>query len=178
MQEKLQNERIVLQRFKFGDEQLIYQAIKNSYNEISPWLDWLTPHYSIKNAGDFVRFQVQNWNEDVEYTYTIRNRNNDFIGVIGLHVFDNNNDVASIGYWVDSRYTRKGFCSDAVQLLVQNAIPQLNLIRVEIIVALNNHASQRVAEKAGACFEAILKNRIRIRGLPVDAKVFAFTNPA
>ncbi|MCB1604285.1 MAG: GNAT family N-acetyltransferase, partial [Xanthomonadales bacterium] len=111
-------------------------------------------------------------------TYIIRNQNRDFIGVIGLHVFDNNNDVASIGYWVDSRYTCKGYCSDAVQLLVQNAIPQLNLIRVEIIVALNNHASQRVAEKAGASFEAVLKNRIRIRGLPVDAKVFAFTNPA
>jgi len=91
-----------------------------------------------------------------------------------LHVYDTQNDVASIGYWVNTPQTGKGFCTQAVRLLVENTMKALNLIRIEIIVAVDNIASQKVAEKAGAQFEAVLKNRIRLRGLAVDANMFAF----
>lgn len=175
MLESFADKRIKIKRLQLQDGAEIYQAIKHSYREISPWLDWLTPHYSQQNADDFVKFQRHNWNEDIEYSYAIRKTDGTFLGVISLHVFDNNNDVASIGYWIDTRHTGRGYCTDAVKLLVKHCIKILNLIRIEIIIAVNNEASQRVAEKSGACFEAVLKHRIRIKGLPVNARVYAFT---
>jgi ribosomal-protein-serine acetyltransferase len=176
MQEKLFNHDIKLERLKVSDSKELYQAIKSSYSEISLWLDWLTPTYTISSAEDFIYLQINNWTNELEYTFAIRNNTGDFLGVISLHLFDKQNDVASIGYWMNSDFTGKGYCTQALKLIVANALKTLDLIRIEVIVANENRASQKVAEKAGTQFESLQKNRLRIKGLPIDAKMYVFTN--
>ncbi|MBL4661136.1 MAG: GNAT family N-acetyltransferase [Alcanivoracaceae bacterium] len=176
MFEPLTSGRIVLAKYKLRDSLPIYQAIKNSLLEISPWATWLSPNYSLKSAEDFVALQMKNWTDNIEFSFTIKDIDNSFLGVISLHIFDPANNVANIGYWINSQYIRKGYCTEAVQLLVVNAFKQLNLIRIELIAGVNNIASQRVAEKAGAQFEGILKNRIRPNGMASDARLYAFIN--
>ena len=170
----LKNDSIILTRLKTEDDSLIYKALKSSITEISPWLNWLNEDYDLTRAREFIKLQIKNWDEGIEYTYAIRNISGEFVGVISLHLFDMQNDVASIGYWINSEFTCKGFCSQALKLLVQNSLKPLNLIRIEVIVALKNKASQRVAEKSGAIYEGILKNRIRPKGIATDAKMYAF----
>jgi RimJ/RimL family protein N-acetyltransferase len=173
----LSNGSIVLSRLKSEDAVLIYNALKASIAEISPWLSWLDPNYNLDRADEFINLQINNWDEDIEYTYAIKNTQGEFVGVISLHLFDIQNDVASIGYWINSQCTGNGYCTQAVKLLVKNALKPLNLIRIEIIVAIQNKASQRVAEKAGAIYEGVLKNRIRPKSIATDAKMYAFFNP-
>jgi RimJ/RimL family protein N-acetyltransferase len=45
--------------------------------------------------------------------------------------------------------------------------------RVEIVVAVGNHASERVARKSGALHECVARNRLWIRDQPVAASVFS-----
>ncbi len=174
MIERFSNEKIQLCRLKKSDAIDVYHALKHSINEISPWLNWLTEEYDLKSADKFIALQINNWLKNEEFTYAIKTLKGEFVGMIGLHMFDSVNDVASIGYWVDSRLTNKGYCTQAVKLLASSCLKLLNLIRIEIIVAIKNLASQKVAENAGAHFEAILKNRIRLNGEPVDAKIYVF----
>jgi len=176
MFEPLIGDRIVLAKYKRQDSLSIYQAINNSVTEISPWATWLSANYSLKSTEDFVALQMANWAANIEFSFTIKDFDRSLLGVISLHVFDPANNVANIGYWIDSQYTRKGYCTEAVQLLMENAFKQLNLIRIELIAGVNNIASQRVAEKAGAQFEGILKNRIRPNGIASDARLYAFIN--
>jgi len=175
MLEKIESQNIVLQRYSMEDSAAVFHAIKHSYAEISPWLDWLTPHYSLKDAEKFIKRQIQNWHDGLEYTFAIKNHSGDFLGTIALHIYDRQNDVASVGYWIDSRYSGQGNCSQALRLLVNNTLRLLHLIRIEIIVATTNYASQKVALNAGAVFEAVLKHRIRINGKATDANIYAFT---
>jgi len=174
MFEKLNNGGIFLSRFEQQDSQTIFQAVIDSKHEISPWFSWLTPQYCQIDANDFVTLQIDNWNKNLEYTFTIKNIQGSLLGIIGLHIFDPQNDVASIGYWIHTKYTGKGYCTQALRLLINNALKPLNLIRIELLIATKNIASQRVAEKAGGIFEATLKNRIRLNGLAVDANIYAF----
>ena len=174
MIDKLTSDELILQRYKKEDAGDLLSAIKYSYDEISLWLNWLTSSYDLKAAQEFITIQLNNWSDDIEYTFVIRNLKGDFLGTIALHQYDKQNDVASIGYWMNSKYCGKGYCTQAVKLLVKNAFKQLNLIRIEIIVATENIASQRVAIKSGAQFEAVLKNRIRLHGKAVDANMNAF----
>jgi len=176
MFETIKNEKLVLSRFKLTDSEQIFDALIASRKEISPWLSWLTPTYSLKSAKDFVTLQIDNWNKNIEYTYSVKNKKGDFLGVVSLQMFDTQNDVASIGYWMNTQFTNKGYCTEALKLLISQAFIPLNLIRVEIIVAIENKASQQVAIKSGATFEAILKNRLRIKGVASDAKIYTFTN--
>ena len=172
---KFGNNSLVLERFKVSDSEDILNALIFSYQEIAPWLNWLTPEYNLKSAEDFVYLQIDSWNKNIEYTFTIRNHSGHLLGVIGLHCFDKQNDVAMIGYWMNSKFTGNGYCTQALKLLVENSLAPLDLIRIEVMVALENKASQKVAENAGATFEAVLKNRVRLNGIAIDAKMYAFT---
>ena len=173
MQELLSNNSIVLKRYSLQDSDDLLLSIKQSYNEIAPWMSWLTQSYDLKAAQEFINIQINNWDDDLEYTYAIRNHQGDFLGTIGIHLYDKLNGVASIGYWMSTQHCCKGYCTQAVKLLAKNTLKQLNLIRIEIIVATQNKASQRVAIKSGAKFEAILKNRIKLHGKAIDANMNA-----
>ena len=175
MLEKLCNEDIVLERLKQSDSESVYQAVISSRAEISPWLSWLNSRYNQKACDDFIKLQIINWDTDTEYTYAIKNSSNEILGMIGLHIFDLQNDVASIGYWMNTKFTGKGYCTQALKLLVNNAMLPLNLIRIEVIVATTNFASQKVVLKAGGVFEAELKNRIRLNGKAINANMYCFT---
>jgi RimJ/RimL family protein N-acetyltransferase len=174
MIEILENNKIKLSKYSEADVDLIYDAIKYSYTEIAPWASWLTPSYSQKDAEKFVDIQIANWDSKEEFCFTNKDKENHFLGVINIHIFDQNNDVASIGYWMNTKFTNKGICTQALKLLVKSAFKYLNLNRIEVIVALSNIASQKVAEKAGAKFESIQKNRVSPNGLPQDAKMYVF----
>lgn len=50
-----------------------------------------------------------------------------------------------------------------------------NLIRLEVVVAAGNDASQWVAEKAGACREGTLLKRLLLHGVAHDAVMFSLT---
>ncbi|GAI78286.1 unnamed protein product, partial [marine sediment metagenome] len=65
--------------------------------------------------------------------------------------------------------TGQGIASRVVPLLTRYAFEHLGLKRVEIVVAVGNKASQRVAQKAGAVREGILRNRVVIGENVYDA---------
>jgi len=60
-----------------------------------------------------------------------------------------------------------------VLLVARFGFDELKLRRIEIVAAINNKASQRVAEKAGATREGILRNRLVVRDKVYDAVMFS-----
>jgi len=60
-----------------------------------------------------------------------------------------------------------------VRLAYQWAMVNTNLIRLEILIAVGNIASQRVAEKAGAVREGTLRKRLLLHDEPHDAVMFS-----
>jgi len=67
----------------------------------------------------------------------------------------------------------QGTATAVTLLLAQFAFNELALNRVEIVVAKNNIASIRVAEKAGALQEGTLRKRITVRENIYDAFLFS-----
>ena len=67
----------------------------------------------------------------------------------------------------------QGTATAVTLLLAQFAFNELALNRVEIVVAKNNIASIRVAEKAGALQEGTLRTRITVRENIYDTFLFS-----
>ena len=176
MLEKLTDNNVILERLKQSDSKAVYQAVLESFAEISPWLSWLNASYSQESCDEFIQLQIQNWQNNIEYTYAIKNLTGEIMGMIDLYLFDTQNDVACVGYWMNTKFIGRGLCTQALKLIIKNALVPLNLIRIELLVGTNNHASQRVVTKAGGIFEAVLKNRLRLNGLAVDANMYSFTH--
>lgn len=81
--------------------------------------------------------------------------------------------MGNLGYWVRTSRTRSGVASAATRLIARFGFLSLGLQRLEIVVAVGNQASERVAEKAGATREGVLRKRLLIHGQPHDAVLYS-----
>ena len=85
--------------------------------------------------------------------------------------------VANLGYWVRSSLAGRGIAAAAVRKLAPWAFEHTAVNRLEIVAAVANVRSQRVAEKVGAHRDAVLRKRALLRGAPTDAVLFSILRP-
>jgi|ERR1700748_187805 ribosomal-protein-serine acetyltransferase len=152
----------------------LYDAIVESRAELSPWMEWMHPAYSIAETEQWVTHCLKAWETDSSFGFTIVERHtSQILGGCSITMDRPAQRNGSLGYWIRTSRTKEGFASEAAALLAQFGFAQLGLIRIEIFVAAGNIASQCVAEKVGALREGLLRNRLLIRGEPRDAYVFS-----
>ena len=70
----------------------------------------------------------------------------------------------------------EGAARQGALLLREFGFQTLGLNRLEIVVAIGNLPSQRVAENVGAQFEGIQRKRLRVGEVAHDARMYAFIN--
>src|SRR5690606_2853331 len=95
------------------------------------------------------------------------------LGGISLTHIVKANRLANMGYWVRTSATGRGVASEAVRLAASYGFRELNLSRIEIAAIPQNIASRRVAERAGARFEALVRNRLVMHGKAYDAALYS-----
>jgi ribosomal-protein-serine acetyltransferase len=156
------------------DAEEMYAAIRESIAEIAPWLYFAHDGYSLKEARDFLKRCPRNWKKDTEYVFGIIDaRDGTYLGTCGLNRMDTENLRANLGYWTRTSRMGQGVAPAATVLLARWGFKELKLRRIEIIVATENVRSQRVAEKAGAYREGILRHRIKINDRMHDAVMYS-----
>ena len=83
------------------------------------------------------------------------------VGSSGLHRMDWTVPKFEIGYWCRSRFTGKGYMTEAVRGISAFAFEALDARRVEIRCDSQNHRSVKVAKRASFTFEGKLRNDTR-----------------
>ena len=165
---------IRLRRYHQEDAEPIYQAVRESMDEVSPWMPWCHPQYSLNDSIAWSTTRDDAWQKGEEYNFVIlSNEENQPLGVCGLNHIDNDNRIANLGYWVRTTRTDRGVATAAVLLLARFGFDALKLNRLEIVVAVNNKPSQKVAHKVGARQEGILRNRLIVRNNKYDAFMYS-----
>ena len=95
------------------------------------------------------------------------------VGGCGLNQYNQVNDFYNLGYWVRESHQRQGAGLAAITAITQFGFSELNLGRIEIVIARENAPSIALAEKAGALRECLARNRMKVHGSLVDAYVFS-----
>ena len=109
-----------------------------------------------------------------EYDFIIMDKNDEsFIGICGFNNINAEIRLANLGYWIRTGRKGQGIASTVVPMLAKFGFNNLKLHRLEIVVAEDNLPSQRVAEKAGALREGLLRNRLTVHGKILDAFMFS-----
>jgi RimJ/RimL family protein N-acetyltransferase len=98
-------------------------------------------------------------------------------GGISINQINVKHNFGVVGYWVRTSCQRRGIATQAVKLISEFGFKELKLTRLEIVIAEANQASQGVAERAGAVYEGIARNRLMIREHPINAAVFSLVPP-
>jgi ribosomal-protein-serine acetyltransferase len=166
-----------LRPYCLDDGRDLVEAVRESVSELQPWMPWCHSGYSITEARSWLAEQVAAFTSGTAYEFVIQASDGRYLGGCGLNQIDRVNRRANLGYWVRTSATRAGIATAAVEALRDWAFQNTDLIRLEIVVAVGNEASHRVAEKAGAIREGILYRRLLIRDLAHDSTMFSLTRP-
>jgi ribosomal-protein-serine acetyltransferase len=165
---------ITLRPYRASDIDVVYKAVRESISELSVWMSWCRPDYSIDETKTWIESQPGKWEKGEEYNFAISyNTGRLYLGGCGLNVIDRGCGIANLGYWTRTSRTNRGIATAATLLLARFAFNELKLNRVELTIAVDNQASLRVAVKAGTTREGILRNRVIKNDAPSDAVVFS-----
>ena len=167
-----------IRRYRLDDAAVVAEAARASVNEIQPWMPWCHPDFSIDESRSWLEANVPAFDTGTAFEFAIVSSDGKYLGGCGLNQIDALNKRANLGYWVRSAETRRGVATAAVRALRDWAFDHTDLIRLEIVVAVGNARSQRVAEKVGAVREGVLHRRLILHGAVHDATMFSLTRPS
>jgi RimJ/RimL family protein N-acetyltransferase len=129
-------------------------------------------------AVEWIRSRAPLAAEGREYSFAIVGRDGRFLGGCGVNQINRVHRFGNLGYWVRTSATRHGVATEAVRQVAEFAFRNVDLVRLEIVCAVGNDASQGVAERAGAVREGILRHRLILHGQPVDAVMYSLVRGA
>jgi len=165
---------VLLRPYRLSDIEQLYEAARESIPEVSVWLPWCHTGYSIKESREWVGARAEARQQGTAYDFTMVDPGDgSYLGGCGLNNISHEHKFANLGYWVRTSRTRRGLATAATRLLARFGFKELKLNRIEIVVATPNIASQRVAEKAGATREGVLRNRLVVGDKVYDAVMFS-----
>jgi ribosomal-protein-alanine N-acetyltransferase len=115
-----------------------------------------------KQFGEFLRRDGRGG----AYSFLIcRREDGVIVGSIGLfNIVRLRVQTAFIGYLVGAPYMRRGYATEAVQLLLRFAFRTLKLHRVEASIQPHNQASLAVVNRAGFTCEGYSRRLVKIGG--------------
>ncbi|HEY0142092.1 MAG TPA: GNAT family N-acetyltransferase [Thermoanaerobaculia bacterium] len=164
---------ISIRPYRTGDGAAFHRAAMESLPEVGPWMPWCTSGFTIEAAHSWAARQVESWAERREFEFILVNEADEFLGACGLNQIDALNRRANLGYWVRTSAVRRGIATAGVRLVERWAFANTDLARLELVIAVDNAASIRVAEKAGAVREGLLHHRLFLQGRSHDAWMFS-----
>lgn len=170
----LRGEGFSLRPFRQADAVEFAAAVQESLSSLSPWMPWAHNRYSVRDAQLWFEVCTENLAHGLSYdigVYTEDGRK--LLGGVALNQLALDNGMANLGYWIRRSAQGQGLATRAATMMACFGFHRLQLTRIEIVAAEHNRASRRVAEKMGALFECVARNRLLLHGVPCRAAVYS-----
>ena len=159
---------ITLRAATLADSPALVAAVRSSVAELAPFMPWASPSYDEAAARSWLEGQ-----DSSAFQCVIVGDDGVLAGSCGLDQINEINHSANLGYWLRSDRTGRGWATRATRLIARHGLTRMGLERVEILMAVDNEASRRVAERAGATFEGTLRHRLLLHGVYHDAHLYS-----
>jgi ribosomal-protein-serine acetyltransferase len=171
---EVSDDTVLLRPFRLEDAQGTYTAVQESLADLKPWMSWAHDDYSLNESREFIRLTRARWQEGTLFAFAITDAKSGVVlGGCSLSHIHPIYHLCNLGYWVRSGRRGSGIAGRATLLAARYAFEKVGLVRVEIVIALANRASIRVAEKVGAHYEGILRNRMVVGPDVFDAHMYS-----
>jgi len=164
---------IAIRPYELRDVEALCEAAVESVREVSPWLPWCHAGYSVADSRTWIEHCVAAWAERSEYNFAVVDAAGRYLGGCGLNQLRPEHHIANLGYWIRTSAAGRGVATAAVRRLARFAFGETDLARLEIVIAVGNARSQRVAAKVGALREGIAHDRLHLHGASHDAVMYA-----
>lgn len=151
---KFETKRLIIRPPKKSDWKDILEGAKEL--DVSRNL-LVVPHpYRKKDAQSFINDVMKKWRkkEKKDYTFFIELKSEKkVIGVTDIRKIEKENGTASTGSWINKKYWKKGYITEAKIPVLDFAFNKLKLRRLETEAYNKNKASNNMSKKIGYVYE-------------------------
>jgi len=159
---KLETKRLILRKPKISDWEDVLEGVKDI--EVTKYMTVVPHPYKKKDAKRFIKDCLKKWNkkEQTSYPFFIELRSEKkVIGVIEIFGYNKQHKICETGSWINKRYWRKGYISEAKIAVNEFAFNKLKVRKMETGVYEKNKASNATQKAMGYKYEGTrLKHHI------------------
>lgn len=166
---------IELKELKTDYVPLMVEAALESVSEVNPWMPWCSDDFSENNARSWILDQIKSKQAGTAYEFAVFDDSGFYLGGGGINNINFEHNFANIGYWIRSSKSKNGYGTATLTALAKWAHENTNLNRLEVVVARDNVASNRVAKKAGFLLESVANSRLYLHGKYHNANIYVLT---
>lgn len=167
---------VFLRPFSETDAPAVLDGVLRNYEHLRTFMEWIKPDYSITDAQEFVDRCTNGFSEGSSENFGIF-RDETFIGTVGLIYFDWNARVTEIGYWIDAQEEGKGLMTRACTRLIEHALHDLDINRIQIRCASENARSAAIPVRLGFKLEGVQRQHVERSGSVYDFAIYGLLRP-
>lgn len=114
-------------------------------------------------------------NMDRAYYFLIfKKKENTLLGGINIgNVRRGASQSATLGYWIGKPFAKKGYMTEALQIILPSLFVDLRLNRIEAAILPENYPSMQLLKKSGFKEEGVFRQYLKINGKWRDHKIFS-----
>lgn len=161
---RLETERLILREWNKNDSSDSVEGLNNI--EVSRWLALLPHPYTKKDAKSWIKYCNENAKKVKGRTYHFAvylKSEKKVIGGISINKIDRFNGIGSGGYWINAKYQKKGYGTEALAAELDFAFSKLRLRRMESGFFKGNPSSFRLQKKFGFKIEGLRRKGVKCK---------------
>jgi ribosomal-protein-serine acetyltransferase len=139
-----------------SDAAALFRVVDANRDHLRQWLPWLDYNRSEADSLSFLKGVVERSRADGGTVWMIEH-DGQIAGVAGFNWIAPGNRIGEIGYWLAASHQGRGIMTGCVARLVRHAFEDLNLNRITIPAAVENHRSRAIPERLGFQAEGVLR---------------------
>ena len=162
---------LLIRPLGIDDAPMLFARIEANRAILRQWLPWLDQHRLPVDSKAYIGLKKQAETVLTSVTRGIWYQQV-LCGVIELHAIQPNHRKTELGYWLDQAHYGKGIMTRSVRSMVDYAFDVLNLNRVEIRCADQNHPSRRIPERLNFTYEGTIRDAEWLYEHFVDNRIY------
>lgn len=149
----------------------LFTLVEKNREHIGQFLPWVQTTQSENDILLFIKTSCDQLREMTGINYKILVQGK-IVGAIGFFVNNVRTNTFEIGYWIDKEHSGSGIVSSLIAPIEQVCFKHYKARKIEIRCAINNIASNRVAQKNNYKLEGTLTNAEKIGEQYFDYNIY------
>ncbi|MCB0212540.1 MAG: GNAT family N-acetyltransferase [Anaerolineae bacterium] len=138
------------------DVEEVHALVMESLPQLKPWLPWASEDHSLEDASNYIEQNFRRFASGQAFAAHLMFRGQ-IAGSIGYNTISWEDRKGEIGYWLGTPFQGRGLMTKACGAWIDHAFNQINLNRIEIRCAVDNHRSRKIPKRLGFKEEGVLR---------------------
>ena len=166
------SQRLQLRLLQPADAEELFTLVDTNRAYLQQWLSWLNTTQTLDDTRHFIH-QTQARVRDRQGFAAAIVYDGEIAGVAGLNGINWSDRQSSIGYWIAQNQQGQGLVTAACRAILHHAFTHLDLNRIAILCATQNHRSRAIPQRLGFTHEGTLREAQWLYNHFIDHEIYS-----